>query len=449
MNLFTKLQERAAAGTPLRVGLIGAGKFGSMYLAQVPRIPGVHLAAIADLSVSNARANLERVGWEADRSAASSIDEAIKRGNTHVGQDWEALIGHPAIDIVVECTGNPIAAVEHCLAAFRHKKPVINVTVEADAFCGPILARKAREAGTIYSMAYGDQPALTCDLVDWARTCGFPVVAAGRGHKWLPKFRESTPDTVWDFWGLTAEQARIGGMNPKMFNAFLDGSKPAIESTAIANATGLEAPEDGLQFPPCSIDEIPTVMRPRGEGGVLERKGVVEVASSLRLDGTPLPYDIRKGVWVCIEGDTDYIRRCFKEYQVVTDPDGRYMSLYKRWHLIGLELGISVASIGLRNEPTGYGRYFNADVAATAKRDLQAGELLDGEGGYTVYGKLVPARRSLEQRILPLGLAHRLKLVRPVPKDRALTWDDVQADETVAAYKVRREMETTFAGELT
>ena len=207
MNLFAKLSQRAAEGRPLRVGLIGAGKFGSMYLAQVPRIPGVHLVGIADLSPANARANLDRVGWSPERTDAASLDDALRRGNTHVGDDWQALVAHPQVEIVVECTGNPIAAVDHCLAAFAQGKHVVNVTVEADAFCGPLLARKARDAGVIYSLAYGDQPALACDLVDWARTCGFPIVAAGRGHKWLPKFRESTPDTVWDHWGVTAEQA--------------------------------------------------------------------------------------------------------------------------------------------------------------------------------------------------------------------------------------------------
>jgi predicted homoserine dehydrogenase-like protein len=445
MNLYAKLCERAVQGKPLRVGLIGAGKFGSMYLAQVPRTPGVHLVGIADLSPAAARTNLERVGWKVEQYGAASIDEAIKKGATHVGEDWEALIAHPQIEIIAECTGNPIAAVDHCLAAFKQGKHVINVTVEADAFCGPLLAHKAREAGVIYSLAYGDQPALACELVDWARTCGFPIVAAGRGHKWLPQFRESTPDTVWNFWGVTAEQAKIGGMNPKMFNAFLDGSKPAIESTAIANATGLEAPEDGLTFPPASIDDIPTVMRPKSEGGRLERKGVVEVVSSLRPDGTPVPYDIRKGVWVCIEAATEYIRRCFKEYQVVTDPDGRYMCSYTRWHLIGLELGVSVASVGLRREPTGVATCFNADVIATAKRDLKPGEMLDGEGGYTVFGKLFPARKSLAQGNLPLGLAHKLKLVRPVAKDRSLTWADVAIDESLPAYQIRREMEALFA----
>jgi predicted homoserine dehydrogenase-like protein len=444
MNLFAKLSQRAAEGRAIRVGLIGAGKFGSMYLAQVPRIPGVHLVGIADLSPSNAKVNLERVGWSAERSSAASIDDAIHRGNTHVGDDWQALVSHPQVEIVVECTGNPIAAVDHCLAAFAQGKHVVNVTVEADAFCGPLLARKAREAGVIYSLAYGDQPALACDLVDWARTCGFPIVAAGRGHKWLPKYRESTPDTVWDHWGVTAEQAKLGGMNPKMFNAFLDGSKPAIESTAIANATGLEAPDDGLAFPPGSVNDIPSLMRLKSEGGHLAKKGVVEVISSLNPDGSSVGYDIRKGVWVCIEAATDYIQRCFKEYQVVTDPGGRNMVAYKKWHLIGLELGISVASIGVRGEPTGVPSHFNADVIATAKRDLKPGEMLDGEGGYTVFGKLFPAKRSLALGSLPLGLAHHLKLVRQVKKDQSLTWEDVQIDPALPAYRIRREMESMF-----
>lgn len=444
MNFHLQLAARADQGKPLRVGLIGAGKFGSMYLAQAPRTPGVHVVAIADLSPANAHANLARIGWDAGRAQARSIDEALRMGTTHVGDDWHALVAHPAVDIVIECTGNPAAAVEHCLGAFREGKPVINVTVEADAFCGPALAQRAREAGVVYSMAYGDQPALACELVDWARACGFPIMAAGRGHKWLPRFRESTPDTVWEHWGVSAEQAREGGMNPKMFNAFLDGSKPAIESAAIANACGLAAPSEGLRFPPASVEEIPAVMRLRSEGGVLERKGMVEVVSSLRADGTPVGYDLRKGVWVCVEATTDYIQRCFKEYQVFTDPGGRNMVQYKKWHLIGLELGISVASVGLRGEPTGVARGFHADVVATTKRALREGEMLDGEGGYTVYGKLAPASASLARRYLPLGLAHGMRLLRPVAKDQPLTWDDVLVDDTLTAYRLRREMEQTF-----
>lgn len=445
MSLHQQLQQRAAAGRPIRVGLIGAGKFGSMYLAQVPRTPGVHLAAIADLSPDNARANLARVGWPAERAQATSIDAALRDGSTHVGDDWQALVRHPALDVVVECTGHPIAAVDHCLAAFEQRKHVVNVTVEADAFCGPLLARRAAEAGVVYSMAFGDQPALICDLVDWARTCGFPVVAAGRGHKWLPHFSESTPETVWGYYGLTPEQAARGGLNPKMFNSFLDGSKPAIESTAVANATGLAVPAAGLAYPPGSIADIPNLTRPRSEGGVLEQRGMVEVISCLRPDGTPIDYDIRMGVWVTVEAETDYIKHCFEEYNVHTDDSGRYFTLYKRWHLIGLEVGFSVASAALRGEATGVARGWHADVVATAKRDLRPGELLDGEGGYTVWGKLQPAARSLAQGGLPLGLAHDVKVVRPVAQGQMLSWDDVAIDTGTRAYQIRKELEAQAA----
>jgi predicted homoserine dehydrogenase-like protein len=297
----------------------------------------------------------------------------------------------------------------------------------------------------VYSLAFGDQPALICDLVDWARCCGFPVVAAGRGHKWLPHFAQSTPDTVWGHYGLTPEQAERGGLNPKMFNSFLDGSKPSIESSAVSNATGLGVPGNGLLYPPASVEDIPFVTRPKSEGGVLERKGMVEVISSLEADGRTIPYDIRMGVWVTVEGETDYIRNCFEEYNAHTDPSGRYFTLYKRWHLIGLEVGMSVASVALRAEPTGAAVGWNADVVATAKRDLRAGELLDGEGGYTVWGKLLPAARSMQIGGLPLGLAHGIKLLRPVKQGQTLGWDDVAVDTGTDAYRLRREMERSFS----
>ncbi len=448
MNLYAKLLKRQAEGKPVRIGLIGAGKFGSMYLAQIPKTPGVHLVGIADLNPAGARANLERVGWSAAQSSATSFEDAIAKGNTFVTDNWEALVRHPQVEIIVECTGNPVAAVEHILAAFNHGKHVVNVTVEADAFCGPLLAQKAAAAGVVYSLAYGDQPALICDLVDWARAAGFSVVAAGRGHKWLPHFSESTPETVWGHYGLSPETAKIGGLNPKMFNSFLDGSKPSIESTAVCNATGLIAPPDGLLYPPASVDDIPFVCRPIAEGGVLHSKGQVEVISSLEKDGRVIPYDIRFGVFVVFEGETEYIRNCFKEYMVRTDPTGRYACLYKRWHLIGLEVGISVASVAVRGESTGAATCWNADVVATAKRDLKPGEMLDGEGGYTVWGKLFQAEKSHGMGGLPLGLAHDVKVVRPVKKGQSLSWADVAIDEGLPAYKVRREMEALFAPKL-
>ncbi|SHG83871.1 NAD(P)H-dependent oxidoreductase [Marivita hallyeonensis] len=445
MNLFAKLQERAAMGNPIRVGMIGAGKFGTMFLSQALRLKGIHIVGVVDLNPGTAKSNMKLVGWEGEAYSAASLNAGAASGATFVGDDWQALIAHPAVEIIIECTGNTIAAVTHALTAFQNGKHVINVTVEADAFVGPGLADRAREAGVIYSMAYGDQPALASDLVDWARACGFSVVAAGRGHKWMPHYRQSTPDTVWDHWGLTREQAERGRLNPKIFNALLDGSKPAIESAAIANVCGLDAPADGLVFPSGGIDDVPNLARARAEGGVLDHKGMVDFISCLTPDGAQIPHDIRKGVWVCFEGDTEYLRNCFEEYKVVTDDRGRYRCNYKRWHLIGLELGISVASVGLRGEPTGAAQDFRADVAAVTKRNLKKGEILDGEGGYSVAGGLRPASLSLEGGYVPLGLAHNVTLIRDVPEGQPITWNDIKADTNTDAYRLRREVETRFS----
>ncbi len=445
MSLFHQLQLREQNAQPIRVGVIGAGKFGTMFLAQALRLPGVHVVGIADLNPEQARSNLRLAHWPDDRFGAGSVAAAIQSGATFVCDEAAMLIAAPEIDIIVECTGNPVVAVTHLTAAFAAGKHVISATVEADALCGAALARAARQAGVIYSMAFGDQPALVCDLVDWARTCGFEVAAAGRGHKWRPEYRHSTPDTVWDHWGLTAEQAERGRLNPKMFNSFLDGTKPAIESSAIANACGLSVPAAGLAFPSGSIDDLPNLMRPEAEGGVLEGPGMVEVLNSLDADGAPIDYDIRMGVWVCVQAVTEYQKTCFEEYKVTTDDSGRYMCAYKRWHLIGLELGLSVASVGIRGEATGVADAFRADVVAVAKRDLDAGERLDGEGGYTVAGQLRPSTVSVPMRALPLGLAGDITLTRPVAADQILTYDDVQLDEGLAAVRLRREVEAMAA----
>lgn len=446
MNLHALLSKRAAEGRPLRIGLIGAGKFGSMYLSQVRRTPGMHLVAVADLSPPRAREAMMRVGWEAERLAAPSFDAARRQGDTHLTDDAFAMIASPEVEIVIDATGSPSAGIRHVLACCREGKHVVMVNVEADALAGPLLAQRAREAGIVYSLAYGDQPALICEMVDWARAAGFDVVAAGKGTKYLPAYHASTPDTVWQHYGISPEDARAGGMNAQMFNSFLDGTKSAIEMAAVSNATGLSAAPGGLSFPPCGVDDLARVLRPRAEGGMLERRGQVEVITSLERDGRPVFRDLRWGVYVTFAADSDYVRRCFKEYGLVTDSSGEYSAMYKPFHLIGLELGITVASVGVRGEPTGAPTGFRADVVATAKRDLAEGEMLDGEGGHCVYGKLMPAADSLAAGGLPLGLAHHVRLRRPVAAGQPVRWEDVAYDEADEAVRFRREMERTLAG---
>jgi predicted homoserine dehydrogenase-like protein len=430
MNLQSLLAARVDAGKPVRVGLIGAGKFGSMFLAQVPSIAGLEVALICDRDIDRAKTACRTVGWDAGRIARTQFS----------ARGCDACVDD-RVEVVVEATGDPGAGIAHALAAIEARKPIVMVNVEADALAGPWLAAKARAADVIYSLAYGDQPALIAEMVDWARVAGFIVAAAGKGTKYLPAYHAVTPDGVWQHYGLTAAEARQAGMNSQMFNSFLDGTKSAIEMAAVANACDLAVPRDGLLFPPCGSDALATVLRPKDLGGVLERDGMVEVVSSLARDGSPVPRDLRWGVYVVLKAANDYAAACFKQYGLPTDATGRYAAMYKPYHLIGLELSISVLNAVLRREPTGSCRAWRGDAVAVAKRALKAGEMLDGEGGYTVYAKLIPATRSLERGALPIGLAHHVKLTRDVAAGEILTAADVALDANQEVVRVRREME--------
>jgi len=437
------LLEREAAGRPVTVGLIGAGKFGTMFLAQARLTRGLHVAAIADLDVERAKRQLAAAGWDASACAAS-LNDAIKRHMVFVTENAQALIEHPAIEVIVEATGVPGAGITHALAAIGNGKHIVMVNVEADVVAGPLLARKAKEAGVVYSLAWGDQPALICEHVDWARAAGFKVVCAGKGTRYEPHYHQSNPDTVWDILDKYLQIKDRGSINPKMFNSFVDGSKSAIEMSAACYATGLVPQTEGLAFPPATRFELAEVCKPKSDGGTLEKAGVTEVTSSVYRDGRDVPHHLALGTYVVIEGETEYARRCFKEYAMLPDRGGKYAALYRPIHMIGLELGISVASAALRGEPTGAPNGFRSDVVATAKCDLKAGEMLDGEGGFCVWGKQTPADASLGGELLPLGLAHNVKLERDIAQGAALKWSDVAFDPGDTAVKVRREMEAVF-----
>lgn len=430
MNLYSMLQARGAEGKPVRAGLIGAGKFGSMFLSQVPSTPGLEVSVIADLSPERARTACRVVGWDEDRIAATKFVE-----------DGRALAVSDKVDVVIDATGSPAAGIAHALAAIENGKHVVMVNVEADVLAGPALAKRARAAGVVYSMAYGDQPALVAEMVDWARATGFRVQAAGKGTKYLPDYHQVTPDDVWTHYGLSPDAAHAAGMNPQMFNSFLDGTKSAIEMAAIANACDLDVPTDGLAFPPCGVDDLSRVLRPREIGGLMEGAGMVEVISSLERDGRPVFRDLRWGVYVVLEAPNDYAAACFRQYGLPVDSTGRYASMYKPFHLIGLELGFSVLSAALRFEPTGQSRVFRGDAVAVAKRDLVVGDMLDGEGGFTVWGKLLPARTSLEKKALPIGLAHGIKVTRPVKAGEVVTLQDVEQLLDGQVMRLRREAE--------
>jgi len=447
MNLHRLLQQRADAGKPIRIGVIGAGKFATMFLAQARLTPGMHVVGIAELDPEKARQACLRTGWPEEvisfGNSTVAINESARGERTVLTEDANQLI-QADLDVILEITGVPEAGARHAWSALESGKHVVMVNVEADALLGQFLKKKADQMRLVYSMAYGDQPALISEQIDWARTVGLEVVCAGKGTRYQPEYRYSTPETVWNYYGFSEEQVASGDYNAKMFNSFLDGTKSAIEMCAVANASGLVPQKCGLQFPPVGVDDLPEMLKPNSAGGILEHSGTLEVVSSENRDGTPVHRDLRWGVYVIFRAPTEYVRRCFSEYGLRRESSGEYAALYRPYHLIGLELGISVASVVLRGEPTGASESFVGDVASAAKKDLRTGDLVDGEGGRTVYGQLVRAVESMEGGYLPIGLASEAKVVRPVAKDSILTYDDVEIDRNLFSYKIRKSMEETF-----
>jgi predicted homoserine dehydrogenase-like protein len=449
VNLARGLVQREAQGRPVRVGLVGAGKFGTMILAQLLLMRGVRLCVLADLDAERARTAAVNAGWDADDFAlvtsAGAANDVARAGRVALVESGE-LATDCEIDVLVEATGHEEAGALHAYRAIERGVHVVMVTVEADVVVGPYLHRMAERNGVVYSMAYGDQPAIICELVDWARTCGFDVVAAGKGTKFAPHYRRSTPDTAFGYYGFTPEQIATGGFNPKMFNSFLDGTKSAIEMVAVANATGLAVSDDGLSFPPAAVSDLPLLMRPREDGGVLPHAGMADVVSCITPDEQFVENHLRWGVYVTFTSRSDYATRCFGEYGIATDPSGRYAALWRPYHLIGLEIGVSIASVALRGEPTGapYAGH-RAEVVCATRAPLRAGDVIDGEGGFAVYGTCVSARRARELDLVPMGLAHGLRLKRDVPVDHPIGAADVTFDDASFLWRLRREQDAQFA----
>jgi predicted homoserine dehydrogenase-like protein len=426
-RMLELLDDRARSGQPLRIGLIGCGTFGTMLLSQARRLSGVEVVAVADLSPPRAAAALERTGF-------ASSDVAVE-------DNGYALAAMERLDLVVEATGAPLAGVEHALAAIEHGHHVVMVNVEADALAGPVLAARAGKAGVVYSLAYGDQPALVCELVDWARACGFDVTCAGKGTKYLPSFHDVTPETVWEQYGLTAAQVADGGYSARMFTSFIDGTKSAVEMVSVCNAAGLQPQVEGLRFPPAGTDELARVCIPVDDGGLLTRAGTVEVVSSVDRDGRAVERDLRWGVYVTFEAPDREVAAWLRAYGLATNPTGQYAALYRPYHLIGLEATVSVLSAALLGEPTGRPDGFRADAVAVAKRDLRGGEALDGEGGFSVYGALVGAAESITDGLLPVGLAQGLRLRRDIRRGERLRLVHVDEPAASTALDLRSAMQ--------
>ena len=412
MYLNTKLEEFDES---IKVAFIGCGKFISMFLSQYNQLKKIKIDTIIDLKIDQAKKNCLNSGLTEDTikeiNFTNSLNEAINRD----------------IDIFIEATGNPIVGTVHADKIIKKKKHIILVNVEADVTCGKYLSDLAKQNGVICSMAYGDQPSLILEQIEWARLNGFLVTCAGKGTKYHPAFEYSTPDTVWEHYGLTKERAEIeSGMNPKMFNSFLCGDKSAIEMCAVSNASNLKCPTNGLTFPPVGVYDIAKKLVPKSDGGLIDYEGQVEVISSIDLEKKTIPNDLRWGVYIVIKAQNKYVKNCFKDYGMATDASGNYSAIWRPYHYIGLELAQSIYSIALDKKATGFTKNYNADVASYAKKDLKVGEKLDGEGGFCARGKLITSKKSKKEKILPLGLTDGAEVIKNIKKDEVIKISDVK-----------------------
>ena len=411
MYLHTKLLNY---NKDIKVAFIGCGKFISMFLAQYNQLNKVKIDSIIELDLDKAKKNCSNSGLSEQKineiNFTSSLENTFNRD----------------IDIYIEATGNPIVGTVHAVKIIKNKKHLILVNVEADVTCGKYLSDLAKENGVICSMAYGDQPSLILEQIEWSRLNGFEVVCAGKGTKYHPDFEYSTPETVWGYYGLSKERAeKESGMNPKMFNSFLCGDKSAIEMCAVSNAANLKCPENGLTFPPVGVYDIAKKLIPKNKGGLIDFEGQVEVISSIDREKKDIPNDLRWGVYIVIKAGNQYVKNCFKDYGMVTDESGDYSAIWRPYHYIGLELAQSIYSIALDNRATGYTKNYNAEVASVAKKDLKKGDKLDGEGGFCSRGKLVTSQTSKKENLLPLGLTDHALVNKDIAKDQVITIKDV------------------------
>ena len=423
MYLHSKLENYKEN---INIAFIGCGKFISMFLSQYNQLKKINIDAIVDLDIEKAKSNCIKSGLAKEIidniNFANSIDSILDRN----------------IEIVIEATGNPIVGTQHAYKVIQSKKHIIMVNVEADVLCGKYLSDLAKENNVIYSMAYGDQPSLILEQIEWARLNGFFVTCAGKGTKYHPSFEYSTPENVWDNYGLKPQEAKNAGMNPKMFNSFVTGDKSSIEMAAVVNSSGLKCPDNGLTYPPVGVYDIANKLIPKNRGGHLDHEGQVEVISSIDRNKIQIKNDLRWGVYIVIKAQNSYAKNCFKEYGMITDKSGDYSAIWRPYHYIGLELAQSIYSIALDQKPTGHTKFFNAEVISVTKKDLHIGEILDGEGGFASRGKLVTAKCSVENNYLPLGLTDGAKIKKSIKKDEYIKIDDVEINWKQEVLQARK-----------
>ncbi|HEU0101976.1 MAG TPA: SAF domain-containing protein [Mycobacteriales bacterium] len=418
------LDRERRLGRPLRLGLVGAGQMGRGFAAQLGRMPGVHLSAVADVEPARAAEALTSAGvGQVTATTSTGRARAVDDGASVVLDDAGELVELP-LDVVIEATGVPEIGARVILSALLAGRDVATLNVECDVTVGALLHRLSASTGSVYSVCRGDEPVEAKILVDFARDLGFEVVAAGKGKN-NPLDPRATPASLL----AEATQKR---MNPKMLCSFVDGSKAMIEMAALANTTGLEVSRRGMHGPPSTVDTLHRTFALQDDGGVLDRPGVVDYCTG----------PVAPGVFAVVRADDPYVNH---EMSYLKMGDGPYFSLYRPYHLASIEAPLTVYEMALDRRPSLVAEHWTAEVAAATKRDLVPGDVIDGVGGSTVAGVIDDAEDFRRDRLVPLGVLAGARVVRPVAAGELLTVDDVEVDTTSVIVALRQLQDSLVA----
>ena len=447
--LYDRLEKLQADDQPIQVGIIGAGTFGTQIITRICQMQGMRIAASADLIMERGAAALQTGGVPQDAitvcDTPASINDAMRQRQFAVTDDPAAIIGSD-VDVVVEATGNAEAGAQHGFDAIAASKHLVMVTIEADVVVGATLRQLADQAGTIYSLAYGDEPALAIELYEWARTLGFRVIAAGKGTRFIPEFRKATPDDVPRLYGFTGED-----YNAHVFCSFLDGTKHAIESVTLSNATGLAVDVRGLHFPAIDLREMPDRLALQSKEGILQREGVVEAVSSMRPDETLVERNVRGGVFAVIDAPDPQAIESMASYgeiigMMIGKTSGQAM-IYRPQHFVGHEMPLGIARMMLSGETIGAPIGQISAVVAAVKKPLAPGTILDGEGGFTVCGLAERAEIARQQKLVPIGLTQGAEVLAAIPDGGLITYDNVRLKPSLA-LDLKREQDRKLVAQV-
>lgn len=421
-GLTHALAERERAGNPIRVCIIGAGEMGTDLVTAIRQMAGMRIAVLVDRSLSNAPAAMKIAGYDAGMDVVCHDDEDIQRayddGKIPVVSNAHDGLAHALVDVVIDATGRPTAGAEYGMASLEAGKHLVMMNVEADVTIGAYLQKRAAEKGLVYTVGAGDEPSSVMELYDFVTSLGYPVVAAGKGKNNAFNI-DAVPDDC-------REEAQRRNMNPRMLVEFVDGSKTMVEMSCIANATGLVPDKPGMHGPDCNMEELPNVLCPEADGGVLSKKGCVDFT---------VGKGVAPGVFVVAEMSHPRIRERMNDLHLGPGP---YYAFYRPYHLTSLEVPLSAARAVLygTSDMKPLDRPV-AEVCALAKRDLKAGDTLDSIGETSYRSWAMRADEARDEGALPVGLLDGGTVTNDIPKGALITRHDVDVLKDNKLYELR------------